>query len=411
MTAVPHPHSHAPASPAPAMSPGILATVLVAGHAVKHMYNQGFLIILPEIARALDLSNTAVGTLGTARSLSGSLSNLPAGFISDRYSHRWGRILGVLMIVIGASQFLMGTLDSYWPILALSVVVSVAISFWHPPAIAALSQRFASRKGFAISLHGMGGNIGEASGPLIVGAALGVLAWQNVLHASLLPAVITGLVVWYLMRSTQGESVGGNASFAAYVGSLKQFITDSRLTFLFVSVGGFSTTQAAVNTFLPLYFRLDLGYEAFQTAGFVALGQVAGVASSPVLGYLSDRFGRSTVLVPSLLALALGVLGIAIAPDGPLLALSVAWVGAFMFPLMALYLATAMDVVGVQVQATTVSLVFGIGTLFGSLSPLVAGTLADAYGRTSAFYWGAAVALLAALVLGMGQAWARRRAA
>ncbi|MSQ09786.1 MAG: MFS transporter [Dehalococcoidia bacterium] len=410
MTTFPHPHSH-PAVQAPAMHPGLLAFILVAGHAIKHMYNQGFNLILPEIARALDLNNTAIGTLGAARSLSGSLSNLPAGFISDRYSHRWGRILGVLMLVIGASQFLMGTFDSYWPILILSVVVSIAISFWHPPAIAALSQRFATRKGFALSLHGMGGNIGEAAGPLIVGGALYIMTWQSVLHISIVPAIITGLVVWYMMRSAHSETAGGTASFGSYVGSLKQFVTDSRLTFLFVSVGGFSTAQAAVNTFLPLYFRLDLGYDPWQTAGFVALGQVAGVASSPVLGYLSDRFGRVTVLVPSLMALALGIFGIGIFPDGPLLLLAVAWVGAFMFPMMALYLATAMDVVGVNVQATTVSLVFGIGTLFGSLSPLVSGALADAYGRNSAFYWGASVAVVAAVVLVMGGVWAKRKAA
>lgn len=36
---------------APDLHPAVLASVLVAGHAVKHLYNSGFFLILPEIAR------------------------------------------------------------------------------------------------------------------------------------------------------------------------------------------------------------------------------------------------------------------------------------------------------------------------------------------------------------------------
>ena len=145
--------------------------------------------------------------------------------------------------------------------------------------------------------------------------------------------------------------------------------------------------------------------------GFVALGQVAGVASSPLLGYLSDKFGRRMTLGPALVALGVGVIGIGVAPQGPLLFLAVAWVGAFMFPLMALYLAAAMDRVGTSVQATTVSLVYGAGTLFGSLSPSIAGSLADTYGRNAAFFWGGSIAIVAAAILAASGLWDRMRVA
>src|SRR5713226_8992769 len=133
---------------APALHPALLASVLVAGHAVKHTYNSGFYLIVPEIARALNLSNTSVGFLNTARGFASSSSNLPAGFVADRFSNRWGRILSITMVVIGIFQFIMGSLDAYWPILICAMVVSAAISFWHPPAIAALSLRFSERRGF-----------------------------------------------------------------------------------------------------------------------------------------------------------------------------------------------------------------------------------------------------------------------
>lgn len=394
----------------PALHPGVLASVLVAGHAVKHTYNSGFFLILPEIARALNLSNTSVGFLNTARSFAGSASNLPAGFVADRFSNRWGGILGVAMVVIGVFQFIMGSVDGYWPILISAMIVSGAIAFWHPPAIAALALRFSERRGFAISLHGSGGSIGEALGPILVGGLLGILTWQGILQLSLAPAVFTGVVVWFLMRHTSGHLSGG-MSFGYYVRGLREFIANPHLALIFVSVGGFSMAQAAVGTFLPIYLRNELNYEPIIAGGYLFLGQVAGIVSSPLLGHLSDRFGRRAVLAPSLVFLSAGIFGLSVAPEGLALMASVAWIGAFMFPLMALFLAAAMDRVGAAVQATTVSLVFGIGSLFGSFSPTIAGMLADGFGVRTAFHWGAAIALVAAILFAFAAAPSKTEAA
>ncbi len=392
MTAIPHTH---PEVRTPSLNPGVMAAILVAGHGIKHVYNAGFALLLPEIQTAFGLNNAAVGFLNTARSFAGSGSNLPAGFVADRFSNRWGRILGLLMLVIGVFQFIMGSVNGYWGILMCAVVVSAAISFWHPPAMAALSHRFPARRGFFISLHGSGGSVGEATGPLMVGALLGVMAWQGILQVSALPALVTGVAVWFLMRNVTGYETNVG-SFKSYLASLRPFLTNPALLLVFFSVGGSNMAQSAVSTFLPIYLRNDLGYDPITAAGHLFLGQVAGIASAPVLGYLSDRYGRRRVLVPALLCLASGILLMSVAPPGPLLAVAIVWMGAFVYPMMALFVATAMDRVGSNVQATTVSLVFGIGSLFGSFSPTIAGFLADGFGVKAAFYWAVLAALAAA---------------
>jgi MFS family permease len=285
----------------------------------------------------------------------------------------------------------------YPGVLIAAVIVSASISFWHPPAIAALSQRFASRKGFALSLHGSGGSIGEASGPLVVGFLLSFMAWNSLLQISMLPAIATGLIVWSLMRSTEGRT-GDAVSFGSYVRSLTDFIRPGPLLMIFLACGGFSMAQAAVNTFLPIYLRNELGYAPYEAAGYLFLGQVAGIASSPLLGFASDRIGRKMTLVPCLALLGASILAVSLASPGFPLAIAVICMGAFMFPLMALFLANAMDIVGEHVQATTVALVYGVGTLFGSLSPIIAGSLADSYGVHSAFHWGAGVALASVIL-------------
>lgn len=386
-----------PSSP----SPGLLMTVMVVGHAIKHMYNAAFFIIMPEIQAAWGLSNTQVGTLSTARSIAGSTSNLPAGFIADRMSHRWPVILGLAMVVVGIFQFVMGIAPSYWPLLAAAVVVNIAISFWHPPAIAALSQQFAHRRGFAIGLHGTGGSIGEALGPVIVGGIVAAISWQTVLQGSAIPAILTGLVVWFLVRDLRGHASGG-VSVAAYGATLKRLLSGGPLLMILLVTGGYSMVQLAVATFLPVYLRGELGYDAGQVGWFLFAAQAGGIVSQPLLGLASDRFGRRAVLIPSLLILASGVMIVGIVPAGLPLAAAITLMGAFQFPLMALFLASAMDIVGEEVQATTVSLVFGSGTIFGSISPLLAGSLADSFGVRAVFPYAAALAVIAAGVLFIG---------
>ncbi len=396
-----------PESEVGAPHPKLLMGVLVTGHAIKHFSNALFFVILPEIGATLSLSNTAMGTLSTARNLATSASNLPAGFVADRYNKHWAAILSICMLVIGVFQFVMGSVgssgqkESFWPLLIATAIAGGAIAFWHPPSIAALSQRFPQRRGFAISLHGTGGSIGEALGPIIVGALLGFMAWHAVLKLSLLPALFTSIMVWVLIRNMRGQS-RGNLSMAAYLGSLRHLLGRRSLVIVLLVTGLFSMVQSAVSTFLPVYIRLDLGYSALEMAAFLSAAQVAGIVSQPFLGLFSDRFGRRAVLVPSLLILGIGTLVIGIVPPGWPLAVTVTAMGAFQFPLMALFLASALDIVGEDVQATIVSLVFGAGTIFGSISPALAGFLADTYGLTIVFFYSAAIAVIASGLLLFG---------
>ena len=52
----------------------VLGSVLVLGHAVKHVFNAGFFIVLPELQLQLGLSNAAIGTLATIRNAGGGLA-------------------------------------------------------------------------------------------------------------------------------------------------------------------------------------------------------------------------------------------------------------------------------------------------------------------------------------------------
>ena len=66
--------------------------------------------------------------------------------------------------------------------------------------------------------------------------------------------------------------------------------------------------------------------------------------------------------------------------------------------MMSIFLASASDLAPSDVQSTTVSLVFGVATLVGSLAPLVAGWIGDTYSLQGTFFFCATLVLVTAFV-------------
>ena len=79
--------------------------------------------------------------------------------------------------MVGGALLLIGVAQSYYMLLFAFLCLGFGPSMFHPPAVGALSRRFADRRAFAISLHGTGGSIGEALGPLTAAGLLGLLFW------------------------------------------------------------------------------------------------------------------------------------------------------------------------------------------------------------------------------------------
>jgi FSR family fosmidomycin resistance protein-like MFS transporter len=382
-----------------------LLIVSVAGHGLKHMFNAAFFILLPEIKAGLGLSNTQIGTLSTFRGIAGGLANAPAGFVGDRFAKRRAEILGGTIIVVSFFAVALGSATHFWMAVVAASLLSVAISFWHPSAISSLSREFASRRGFAISLHGTGGSIGETLGPVLVGSLLGVVSWRLVLQGSVIPGLVLGIAIWALLRTIPTAEASG-ASMRQYIGSVSTLLRNGKLLLVLIFAAGFAGGQSTILTFLPIYLDEDLGASSVTIGLYLSLAQVGGIVSQPLIGLASDRLGRKLILSPSLALLGLSFIGLSIAPSGWMFGMVVLGMGAFLFPLMSILLASAMDLVAVGAQATTVALVFGSAVVVSAFAPAIAGMLADSSGTEAAFMFGAGLVLSASL-LSMVTRWQR----
>ena len=317
-----------------------------------------------------------------------------AGYLGDRFASRASLMLGISLSLMGVSFFLAGNASSYWVMFAAMLVVGLGPSLYHPPAIGALSRRFPDRRGFAISLHGTGGSAGEVLGPLVAAGALTYFVWQDVLRISLVPALLAAFVIWSMMRSVPGEAPG-SASTRAYLASLVALVKKRALFALAMIAAMRSMGQSAVVTFLPVYLREDLEFSATRVEIYLSLAQVVGIGVQPVMGFLSDRYGRKAVLALQ----ALLFLGLYYADPGAQLVLVILALGAVLYSLHTIFIAAAMDAAGGEVQSTVVSLIYG-ATFLGTVSPILAGLIVDQTGDTSnAFIYGGVVMFLTAAAL------------
>ena len=377
-----------------------LAATVVLGHAIKHIYNSGLQsILLPEIKLGLGLSATQLGTLAFSRQATGWVSTVGAGYLGDRFPNRASLMLAASLTLMGVSYFLAGSAPTYWLMFLAMLLVGVGPSLYHPPAIGALSRRFPEKRGFAISLHGTGGSVGEVLGPLVTAGALAFLMWRDVLRVSLLPAILAAFVIWAMMRSVPGE-VSGSSSARSYFSPLGALLRKRTLLLLVAVTALRSMGQSSVQVFLPVYLREDLDFSVAKVAVYLALAQVVGVVAQPAMGFLSDKYGRKRVLIPAMAVLGLLFLALAGAGSELRLLLTIMALGAFLYSLHTIFIAAAMDIAGGEIQATVVSLIYGASFL-GTVSPIIAGLIADSYGTSSVFLYGGAVTLVATVVLAL----------
>ena len=166
-------------------------------------------------------------------------------------------------------------------------------------------------------------------------------------------------------------------------------------------------------TVLPLYLVDELKLTITEHRSFenlfirgslIGLLVLVGILASPVMGYLSDRFGRKIVLIPGMLYLAVVTLLMAPLINGQedLLVATVllAALGFFLYSDQPILTAAAMDIVREGTAATTLGLLSTSRFILSAASPIIAGWL---YGINYdyLFYYTAALYLAAAIILAL----------
>jgi MFS family permease len=364
------------------------------GHSLTHWYPATFYLLLPLIAKELGLSYAEIGFFMTAQHAVGALTNIPGGAIVDSIGYK-GRLMAISLFWVGFPYLLMAFTHSYWMLLGCMVLIGIGNNLWHPAAISTLGMRYPDRKGFALSIHGMGGNFGEALAPLLVGALLAAYSWRTVVVINLVPGVVLGtLLLLYLgsMRLYAQDAASARKSaepwtLSGYLAQLKPLASNRAITMIAACSFFRSGAQSALLTFLPLYLANKMGFSTTAVGFSLFLLQAVAFASAPLAGYVSDRLGRKSVLSGAMIMTALVMLLMALASDSMWVVLLIALLGFFMYATRPVIQAWSLEAAPSSLGGTVVGIMFGVQALGSAVSPSIGGIIADAYSLSATFYF------------------------
>ncbi|MDP6102322.1 MAG: MFS transporter [Dehalococcoidia bacterium] len=391
---------------------------LAMGHAVKHFYQQAFLLLIPSFKEAMLLTDVQVGLFGTARTIASSIMNMPAGIIADMWRSKVGLILAASLTSLALGYLIIGLSNVYWIVLLGVAVTGLGTSMWHAPAFGTLGAIYPDRRATALAVHRMGGSIGDSISPIIMGLLLGGVAfwglewgglsWRVLAIILVVPALLSALAVLiFYGKATGVEGTRGTQDLATYLRSAQNLLRNGTVASMVMLTSVRAMAHNGLNIFLIVYMDEDLGFSAFKIGYHIALLTLFGIGSAPILGWMSDKIGRRPVISVGLGAMTILISSLLVFGAGLPFAIILALLGVFLYSINPVMLATAIDAVPRGTEASVTALMFTGSAIFGAISPVVAGRLREVYGMDGVFlYTGIIVGLvtLASLLVPMRRA-------
>jgi MFS family permease len=367
--------------------------LITIGHALTHWYPATFYLLLPLIGNELGLTYVQIGSILTVQAGCGAIANIPGGLVVDTVGRK-GLLMALSLFWIGAPYLLMGFSHEYWLLLTCAALVGIGNNLWHPTAIPLLAQHFPDRKGLAVSIHGMGGNVGDAIAPLVAGALLAYMSWREVVIVNVIPGIVMAAVLLYCMgrMETKARPVAGGKeparrSLGDVLRDFPKLLANRTLIFLCASSVFRSMTHGGLMTFLPIYLARDMGYSSFWIGASMAALQTAGFIASPISGHLSDKMGRRQIIMSSMAVTAVIIVFMIMAGRSSAFVFFIAFLGFFFFSIRAVLQAWLLDATPPNMGGSSIGMLFAIQALGSSIGPLVCGIIADHYGLLATFYF------------------------
>jgi MFS transporter, FSR family, fosmidomycin resistance protein len=370
--------------------------LISAGHMMTHWYPSTFYLLLPAIGSSLGLNFGQIGSILTCQYAAGAISNIPGGMIVDAVGRK-GLLMAIALSWIGLPYLVMGLTHSYWMLLVCAAFVGIGNNLWHPTAIPLLAQSFPQRRGLVVSIHAMGGNLGDAVAPLVVGPMLAFLNWREVVVLNVVPGLVGSVLLLVLLGSTEEKTVAraSRPNAASALDALRVLFSNRTVLMLSLGSGVRAMTAMTLLAFLPVFLANDLGYSPAIVGGYLFALQAAGFAAAPIAGHLSDRVGRRSIIMSSMVMSAVVLFAMAFAGHSPLFVLLVAFLGFFLFAIRAVLQAWLLDATPAHMGGTSIGILFGAQAAGAAIGPLVGGVLADHYGIIATFYFLAATIVVA----------------
>jgi MFS transporter, FSR family, fosmidomycin resistance protein len=348
------------------------------GHLLNDMMQALLPAIYPNLKADFGLTFGQIGIVSLVYQITASILQPLVGLYADRRPTPLALPGGTLFSLAGL--MVLSIAHSYGLLLVGASLLGVGSSVFHPESSRVARMAAGGRHGLAQSLFQVGGNIGQALGPLA--AALVVVRWgQSSLAFFALLALVSGAILWNVGVWYKHHGLARLKAAAAHrskhttlpPGSVRRGI-GVLLVLVFSKYVYLASLTSYFTFYLMHRFGLsvrDAQLELFVFSVAVAVGTILG-------GPFGDRIGRKRVIWFSILGALPFTLVLPYANlfwTGPLVVV-IGLILASAFPAIVVF---AQELVPGKVGMVS-GLFFGLAFGVGGLGAAALGALADAWG-------------------------------
>ena len=258
--------------------------------------------IYPILKTEYNLDFTQIGMIALSFQMTASILQPVVGWYTDRRPLPWSLPCGMLATMTGL--YLLATASSYPALLVAAAMVGTGSSIFHPEGSRVVRMAAGGRLGTAQSTFQVGGNLGQASGPLSAAFIIVPLGQKGILWfagvAFLTTALLGYVGRWYganvaaaAKRARRAASVAGAA--------LPRRKVVTAIGVLLLLMFSKSIYTSSLNTFYVFFLmeKFQLSMRDSQLCLFLYMASVA--AGVYFGGPIGDRFGRKTIIWFSIL--------------------------------------------------------------------------------------------------------------
>jgi MFS transporter, FSR family, fosmidomycin resistance protein len=264
-------------------------------HLLNDMMQSLMSAIYPQLKESLELNFAQVGLISATYQLTASMLQPVVGYFSDKRPMPFSLPVSMSFTMVGL--VVLSQSHTYALLIFAAALVGLGSAIFHPESSRVARMASGGRFGLAQSLFQVGGNLGQALGPLMAAAIVATFGQTSIawfaLMALLSIIVLFNVGRWYKAHGADRIKAAAKLSRPPELSRSGMIGAIAVLMALIFSKQIYFAAIASYYTFY-LIERFGVSLQAAQLYLFVFLAPVAiGTLAGGLLG---DRFGRKHVI-------------------------------------------------------------------------------------------------------------------
>jgi DHA1 family multidrug resistance protein-like MFS transporter len=306
-----------PPPPLPSLSPTpVFAGLCLVGFFARLSYALARTPVLALFAAFLGAGPEAIGFAVAISTITGIFFKMPAGVVSDVIGKTRTLFLGLACFALVPFAYLL--VDSYPALVAVRFFHGFATAIYGPVAMALVADLVEDRRAEMLSWFSAVTITGNLLGAPLGGFLLTFLSqgqpelrYFHVVYGVVAVLGMVSLVaaLWVLRGRQEpirtGESRTLTAVWEKFRRGVRELLLDPKILLTSNMEGVQNLALGALEAFLPIYAVVICGFSAFQAGLLWGVQVIATILAKPIMGAISDRYGRQPLIFWGMFACAL----------------------------------------------------------------------------------------------------------